>query len=58
MDYERLIKPFHLSFGLDQTNWADINSGDIWGFFGRTISTYFGTVSLLSIFTKKLGIRI
>ena len=54
-DFGRPMKPFLLKFG--QTNWAD-KFWDIWGIFGRTISTYFGTVSLLSIFTKKnLGLE-
>ena len=33
------------TFGLGQTNWC------IWGIFGRTISTHFGTVSPLSMFS-------
>ena len=33
-----------------QTNWADKVWG-IWGIFGRTISTHFGTVSPLSMFS-------
>ena len=39
---------FH--FGLGQTNWADKFWG-IWGIFGQTISTHFGTVSHFSIFS-------
>ena len=37
------------TFGLGQTNWADKFWG-IWGIFGQTISTHFGTVSPLSMF--------
>jgi hypothetical protein len=37
------------TFGLGQTNWADKFCG-IWGIFGQTISTHFGTVSPLSMF--------
>ena len=37
-------------FGLGQTNWTD-KFWDIWGIFGRTISTHFGTVSPLSLFS-------
>ena len=37
-------------FGLGQTNWADKFWG-IWGIFGQTISTNFGTVSSLSMFS-------
>ena len=33
-----------------QTNWADKFWG-IWGIFGQTISTHFGTVSPLSMFS-------
>ena len=40
------------NFGLVQTNWAE-NFGDIWGIFGRFISTHFGTVSPMSMFSKK-----
>ena len=36
-------------FELGQTIWAD-KFWAIWGIFGRTISTHFGTVSPLSIF--------
>jgi hypothetical protein len=32
------------TFGLGQTNWA-YKFWDIWGIFGQTISTHFGTVS-------------
>ena len=39
------------TFGFGQTNWADRFWG-IWGIFGRFISTNFGTVSPLSIFSK------
>ena len=53
------------SFGLRQTNWADKFWG-IWGISGRTISTHFGTVSPLFMFSiiqllvlqKKLSIFI
>jgi hypothetical protein len=38
-------------FGLGQTNWADKLWG-IWGMFGPTISTHFGTVSPLSMFSN------
>jgi hypothetical protein len=47
------MKPFSLNsrtFGLGQTNWAD-KFWDIWGIFGRIISTHFGTVSRLSMFS-------
>jgi hypothetical protein len=37
------------TFGLGQTNWADKVWG-IWGIFGQTISTHFGSVSPLSMF--------
>jgi hypothetical protein len=37
------------TFGLGQTFWAKI--WGIWGIFGMTISTYFGTVSSLSMFS-------
>ena len=49
-DYGRPMKPFSLkldSFGLGQTNWAD----KFWGLFIQTISTHFGTVSPLSMFS-------
>ena len=53
-DYELPMKPFFLEipfFGLGQTNWAD-KLWDIWGIiFSQHISTHFGTVSLLSIFS-------
>ena len=35
---------------LGQTNWAE-NFGGIWGIFDQTISTHFGTVSHLSMFS-------
>jgi hypothetical protein len=38
------------TFGLGQTNWADKFWG-IWGIFSQTISTHFGTVSPLSMFS-------
>ena len=38
------------TFRLGQTNWADKFWG-IWGIFGQTISTHFGTVSPLSMFS-------
>ena len=38
------------TFGLGQTFWAEFFWG-IWGIFGRTISTHFGTVSSLSMFS-------
>ena len=38
------------TFGLGQTFWAEI-FWSIWGIFGRTISTHFGTVSSLSMFS-------
>ena len=38
------------TFELGQTNWVDKFWG-IWGIFGQTISTHFGTVSPLSIFS-------
>ena len=38
------------TFGLGQTNWADKFWG-IWGIFGHTINTHFGTVSPLSMFS-------
>ena len=38
------------TFGLGQTNWADTFWG-IWSIFGQTISTHFGTVSPLSMFS-------
>jgi hypothetical protein len=37
-------------FGLEQKNWADEFWG-IWDIFSQTISTHFGTVSLLSMFS-------
>ena len=51
-DYGRPMKPFSLksrTFGFGQTDWADKFWG-IRGIFGQTISTYFGTVSPLSMF--------
>jgi hypothetical protein len=48
------MKPFFSlksrTFGLGQTNWANKLTG-IWGIFGQTISTHFGTVSPLSMFS-------
>ena len=38
------------TFGFGQTNWANEFWG-IWGTFGRTISTHFGAVSPLSMFS-------
>ena len=38
------------TLGLGQTNWADKFWG-IWGIFDQTISTHFGTVSPLSMFS-------
>ena len=38
------------TFGLGQSNWANKFWG-IWGIFGQTISTHFGTVSPLSMFS-------
>ena len=38
------------AFGLGQTNWADKFWG-IWGIFGQTIRTHFGTVCPLSMFS-------
>jgi hypothetical protein len=41
------MKPFFIeiiNFWAGQTNWADTFL-DIWGIFGQTISTHFGTVS-------------
>ena len=38
------------TFGLEQTNWAD-KFRDILGIFSQTISTHFGTVSPLSMFS-------
>ena len=49
-DYGRPLKPFFIEIGIGQTNWADKFWG-IWGIFGRTISTHFGTVSPLSMFS-------
>jgi hypothetical protein len=53
-DYGHLARE---SFSLKNSNfwaWADKFGGKfwgIWGIFGRFISTYFGTVSLLSTFS-------
>ena len=41
---------FIFTFGLGQSNWADKFWG-IWGIFGQTISTHFGTVSPLFMFS-------
>ena len=49
-DYGRPILMKSQTFGLGQTNWAD-KFWDIWGIFGQTISTHFGTVSPLSMFS-------
>ena len=52
-DYGCQMKLFSLksrTYGLGQTNWADKFWG-IWGIFGQTISTHFGTVSPLSMFS-------
>ena len=38
------------TFGLGQTNWANKFWG-IWGIFGQTISTHFGAVSPLPMFS-------
>ena len=37
------------TFGLEQTFWAEIFRG-IWGIFGRTISSHFGTEFLVHVF--------
>ena len=53
MDYGLPMNPFFIKIPncwLEQTNWVDKYSG-IWGIFGQTISTHFGTVSPLSIFS-------
>ena len=48
------MKPFVSSksqtFGLGQTIWAE-NFWAIWGILGRFVSTHFGTVSPLSMFS-------
>jgi hypothetical protein len=47
------MKPFFIkiqTFGHGKTNCADKFWG-IWGIFGQTISTHFGTVSPLSMFS-------
>ena len=52
-DYGRTMKHFSLKsriFGLGQTNQADKFWG-IWGIFCQTISTHFGRVSPLSMFS-------
>ena len=52
MDYGLPMNPFFIKIPncwLDQTNWVDKYSG-IWGIFGQTISTHFGTMSPLSMF--------
>ena len=52
-DYGCSMKPFSsksLTFGLRQTNWAYKFWG-ICGIFGRFISTHFGTVSVLPMFS-------
>jgi hypothetical protein len=53
MDYERPMKLLSLksrTSGFGQTNWADKFWG-IWGIFGQTSSTHFGTMSPLSMFS-------
>ena len=45
-----LVSSKSQSFGLGQTNLADKFWG-IWGIFSQTISTHFGTVSPLSMFS-------
>ena len=52
-DYGHPMKPFSSksqTFGIGQTNWTD-KFLDIWGIFGQTISTHFGTVSPVSMFS-------
>jgi hypothetical protein len=44
------MKPFFIELGLGQTNWADKFWG-ICGIFSQTISTHFGKVSPLSMFS-------
>ena len=47
------MKPFlskSQTFGLGQKNWAD-KFGGIWGIFARFVSTHFGTLSPLSMFS-------
>ena len=66
MDYGRLMKPFFIEIQ-NFWAWADKFYG-IWGNFGQTISSHFGTVSssfLVHIFyyltiisTKKLSLHI
>ena len=50
---DRAFFPKSQTFGLGQTNWAKNfrNFGGIWGIFGQTINTHFGTVSPLSMFS-------
>ena len=53
MDYGHPMKPFlskALTFGLGQTIWDDKLWG-IWDIFGRFISTHFGTVSPLFMYS-------
>ena len=38
--------------GLAETNWVENNWGS-WGIFGQNISTHFGTVGHLSMFSIK-----
>ena len=52
-DYGRPMIPFFIEIPnvwVGQTNRAD-KFWSIWGIFGRTISTHFGTVSPLSMFS-------
>ena len=52
-DYGRPMKSFFIeiqNFWDGQTNWVDKFWG-IWGIFGRTISTHFGTVSPFFMFS-------
>jgi hypothetical protein len=44
------MKPFSSKSGLGQTIWVD-KFGGIWGIFGQFISTHFGTVSHLFMFS-------
>ena len=48
-DYGRPMKPFFIEFQ-NFWAWADKFWG-IWGIFGQTISSHFGTVSPLSMFS-------
>jgi hypothetical protein len=53
MDYGHPKRAFFRksqTFGLGQTNWAE-NFWGIWGIFGQFISTHFGTVGSLSMFS-------